>query len=157
MLFFFVSWPQSSLCHRSPVRRGQTDHTAEKPTLIADKISYLPGETIVFSGGSWKPGEGVTIVIKTNSAGIIATIHGAADEHGILNISATMPKVQSLSTAGKNTPILTATAIGSSGNDFDPVHAWSRSDRRRASDQRRRILVPPPDVSDRQILSRLDA
>src|ERR1022692_1075497 len=96
--------------------QGTDGRSVETPTLVADKISYLPGETIVFSGGSWKPGAGVTIVIKTNSAGIIATIHGAADEHGILNISATMPKVQSLSTAGKNTPILTATAIGSSGS-----------------------------------------
>ena len=106
----------------SPIAGAQwTDgRSVEEPTLVADKISYLPGETIVFSGGSWKPGEGVTIVIKTNSAGIIATIHGAADEHGILNISATMPKVQSLSTAGKNTPILTATAIGSSGARLSP-------------------------------------
>ena len=70
----------------SPIAGAQrTDGpTAEKPTLIADKISYLPGETIVFSGGSWKPGEGVTIVIKTDSAGIVATVHGSADENGRL-------------------------------------------------------------------------
>ena len=119
----------------SPIAGAQrTDgRSVEEPTLVADKISYLPGETMVFSGGSWKPGEGVTIVIKANSAGIIATIHGAADEHGILNISATMPKVQSLSTAGKNTPILTATAIGSSGNStftqFTPGHAPTDAER----------------------------
>ena len=40
----------------------------EKPTLIADKISYMPGETIVFSGGSWKPGEGGTIVVLSSVA-----------------------------------------------------------------------------------------
>ena len=77
----------------------------EAPTLIADKISYLPGETIVFSGGSWTPREGVTIVVKTDSAGIVATIQGSADENGILNISATMPKLSSsgsLNNGGKN-------------------------------------------------------
>jgi hypothetical protein len=107
--------------------------SVENPTLVADKISYLPGETIVFSGGSWKPGEGVTIVIKTESAGIIATLHGAADQNGILNISATMPKVQSLSIVGRNTPILTATAVGSSGNSistqFTPGHAPTDGER----------------------------
>ncbi len=120
----------------SPIAGAQrTDGpSVEKPTLIADKISYLPGETILFSGGSWKPGEGVTIVIKTDSAGIVATIQGSADENGILNISATMPKLASLgSTAGKNTPILTATAIGSSGTSvstqFTPGHAPTDAER----------------------------
>ena len=85
--------------------KGRT--ITEAPTLIADKISYMPGETIKFSGGSWKPGEGVTIVIKTNSAGIVATIHGVADENGILNISAAMPKLSSSGSvnAGGQTPI----------------------------------------------------
>ena len=97
----------------------RTDRTSsEAPTLIADKISYMPGETIVFSGGSWTPREGVTIVIKTDSAGIVATIQGSADENGILNISATMPKLASSGSSnagGKSqTPIFTATAIGSS-------------------------------------------
>ena len=121
----------------SPIAGAQrTDGpTAEKPTLIADKISYLPGETIVFSGGSWKPGEGVTIVIKTDSAGIVATIHGSADENGRLNISATMPKLPSLGSAktgGKNTPILTATAIGSGSSvstQFTPGHAPTDAER----------------------------
>ena len=104
----------------SPIAGAQwTDgRSVEKPTLVADKISYLPGETILFSGGSWKPGEGVTIVIKADSAGIVATVQGTADENGVLNISATMPKLPSsgsADTGGKNTPILTATAIGSSG------------------------------------------
>ena len=111
----------ATLLALSPLAGAQrTDGpTAEKPTLVADKISYLPGETIVFSGGSWKPGEGVTIVIKADSAGIVATIHGSADENGILNISTTMPKLPSLgsaNTGGKNTPILTATAIGPRGH-----------------------------------------
>jgi hypothetical protein len=74
----------------------RTDRTiVEAPTLVADKISYLPGETIVFSGSSWTPREGVTIVVKTSSAGIVATVHGSADENGILNIPATMPKLSS--------------------------------------------------------------
>lgn len=93
---------------------------SEAPTLIADKISYLPGETMLFSGGSWKPGEGVTIVIKAESAGIVATVHASADQNGILNISATMPKLSSSGSVstGSNTPILTATAIGSSGTSI---------------------------------------
>ena len=109
--------------------------TAEKPTLIADKISYLPGETIVFSGGSWKPGEGVTIVIKSASAGIVATVHGSADENGSLNISTTMPKLPSsgsANTGGKNTPILIATAIGSGSSvstQFTPGHAPTDAER----------------------------
>jgi len=89
--------------------------SVEKPTLVADKISYLPGETIVFSGSSWKPGEGVTIVIKTESAGIVATVEGAADQSGILDITAKMPKLPSAGSGNKNTPILTATATSSSG------------------------------------------
>ena len=122
----------------SPLAGAQSKdgRIVEKPTLVADKISYLPGETILFSGGSWKPGEGVTIVIKSDSAGIIATIQGAADENGILNISATMPKLASsgsANTAGKNTPILTATAVGSSGTSvstqFTPGHAPTDAER----------------------------
>ena len=121
----------------SPIAGAQrTDSpSVEKPTLVADKISYLPGETIVFSGGSWKPGEGVTIVIKAGSAGIVANVEGTADENGILNISATMPKLPSLgsaNTGGKNTPILTATAIGSSGKSstqFTLGHAPTDAER----------------------------
>lgn len=121
----------------SPIAGAQrTDvPSVENPTLVADKISYLPGETIVFSGGSWRPGEGVTIVIKANSAGIVATIQGTADENGLLNISATMPKLPSLGSAdtgGKNTPILTATAIGSSGKSstqFTLGHAPTDAER----------------------------
>ncbi len=116
----------------------RTDRTPEAPTLIADKISYLPGETIVFSGGSWTPREGVTIVIKTASAGIVATIQGSADENGILNISATMPKLSSSGSSnigGKSpTPILTATAIGSSkgasiSTQFTEGHAPTDAER----------------------------
>ena len=105
----------------SPIAGAQSTESriAEKPTLVADKISYMPGETMVFSGGSWKPGEGVTIVIKADSAGIIATIHGAADDNGILNISATMPKVQ-LGGAGKNTPFLRLRRLVPQGNRFRP-------------------------------------
>ena len=120
----------------SPIASAQgTDgRTLEKPTLVADKISYLPGETIVFSGGSWKPGEGVTIVVKTGSAGIVATVQGSADENGRIEISATMPKLPFLGsdTGGKNTPILTATAIGSSGSvstQFTLGHAPTDAER----------------------------
>jgi len=121
----------------SPIAGAQwTDgRSVEKPTLVADKISYLPGETIVFSGGSWKPGEGVTIVIKADSAGIVATVQGTADENGVLNISATMPKLPSsgsANTVGKNTPILTASAIGSSGKpstQFTLGHAPTDAER----------------------------
>jgi hypothetical protein len=107
----------------------------ENPTLVADKISYLPGETIIFSGSSWKPGEGVTIVIKADSEGIVATTQGSADENGIINISTTMPKLpssDSANTGGKNTPILTATATGSSGTvstKFTPGHAPTDAER----------------------------
>ncbi len=107
----------------------------EKPTLVADKISYLPDETMIFSGSSWKPGEGVTIVIKAGSAGIVATVQGVADENGILNVSATMPKLPSSGSAdngGKNTPILTATATGSSGKistQFTLGHAPTDAER----------------------------
>jgi len=115
------------------VAQSTDSRSVQKPSLVADKISYLPGETMIFSGGSWKPGEGVTIVIKTDSAGIIATVPGVADETGHINISATMPKVPSLSTAGQNTPILTATAIGSSGTSvstqFTPGHAPTDGER----------------------------
>ena len=120
----------------SPIAGAQrTDGpTAEQPTLVADKISYLPGETIVFSGSGWKPGEGVTIVIKGESAGIVATIHGSADENGLLNISAIMPKLSlgSANNGGKDTPILTATAIGSGSSvstRFTPGHAPTDAER----------------------------
>ena len=81
--------------------------------------------------------EGVTIVIKADSAGIVATVRGAADENGILNISATMPKLPSSgsgASGAKNTPIvtLTATATGSSGTvstKFTPGHAPTDAER----------------------------
>ena len=115
--FLSCRHPPRTLTHRRcTVGRRRS---VEKPTLIANKISYLPGETILFSGGSWRSGEGVTIVIKSDAAGIVATVHGNADESGLLNISATMPKLSSFGSAdagGKNAPILTATAMGSSGN-----------------------------------------
>jgi hypothetical protein len=107
----------------------------EKPTLVADKISYLPDETIGFSGGNWKPGEGVTIVIKADSAGIVATVQGSADQNGRLDISTTMPKLPSFGSAdtgGKQTPILTATATGSSGKSstqFTLGHAPTDAER----------------------------
>jgi hypothetical protein len=121
----------------SPIAGAQwTDgRSVEKPTLVADKISYLPGETIVFTGASWKPGEGVTIVIKADSTGIVATVQGSADENGRVNISAIMPKLSSLGSAitgGKKTPILTATATGSSGESstqFTPGHAPTDAER----------------------------
>jgi hypothetical protein len=108
--------------------------TKDAPTLIADKISYMPGETIVFSGGSWTPREGVTIVIKTASAGIVATIKGSADENGALNISATMPSSGSANSGGKGQiPVFTATAIGASGKSistqFTPGHAPTDAER----------------------------
>ena len=123
----------------SPFAGAQrTERTiVEKPTLVADKISYMPGETIVFSGGSWTPREGVTIVVKTDTAGIVATVQGSADENGILNISATMPKLASpggVKTGDKSqTPIFTATAIGSSGTSistqFTAGHAPTDAER----------------------------
>jgi hypothetical protein len=118
----------------SPIAGAQrTDSSiTEKPTLVADKISYLPGEPIVFSGSSWKPGEGVTIVVKTDSAGIVTTVHGAANENGALNISTTMPKLGGVNAGGKDTPILTATAIGSSGSvhtQFTLGHAPTDAER----------------------------
>ncbi len=127
----------STILALSPFAGAQrTDGASvENPTLVADKISYLPGETIIFSGSSWKPGEGVTIVIKADSAGIVATTQGAADENGVLNISTTMPKLASsgsAETGGKNTPILTATATGSSGSvstQFTPGHAPTDAER----------------------------
>jgi hypothetical protein len=109
---------------------------AEKPTLTADKISYMPGETMLFNGGNWKPGEGVTLVIKSDSGAILATIHGTADENRQVNITTPMPKLPSLSSlniGGKNTPIFSATAIGSSGTSistqFTPGHAPTDAER----------------------------
>jgi hypothetical protein len=113
----------------------RTDRTSvETPTLVADKISYMPGETIVFSGSSWKPREGVTIVVKSASAGIVATVHGSADDNGTLNISAPMPKLASSASGSGQASILTATAIGSSSGasvntQFTPGHAPTDAER----------------------------
>src|SRR3982751_6912170 len=38
------------------------------PKLTADKGTYLPGETITLSGTNWVPGEGVTIVINSDTS-----------------------------------------------------------------------------------------
>ena len=145
----------------SPIAGAQwTDGpSVEKPTLIADKISYLPGETILFSGGSWTPGEGVTIVIKTDSAGIVATIQGSADENGILNISATMPKLPRWAAhwgqEHSDSHSYRDRFLGDIG--LYSVHSRPCSHRCRASHQRGRILEPPADVSDGPLLARLDA
>jgi hypothetical protein len=41
------------------------------PTLTTDKDTYLTGETIVFTGEDWAPGEAVTVLI-TRGKGAIA-------------------------------------------------------------------------------------
>src|SRR5207253_4632007 len=45
-------WPKSEVI-------GDSD-----PTLVTDKDSYVAGETIVFTGEHWAPGEAVTIIIN---------------------------------------------------------------------------------------------
>ena len=47
--------------------RTSSSRTREEgPTIKTDKSEYLPGDTIVFSGANWAPGEAVTIVISND-------------------------------------------------------------------------------------------
>jgi hypothetical protein len=66
----------------------------DQPTLATDKGSYLPGETITFTGANWVPGEAVTIVISTDASSDWTTLQATAGDSGSFTITSTMPTGQ---------------------------------------------------------------
>ncbi|HXT61656.1 MAG TPA: hypothetical protein VN696_01340, partial [Pyrinomonadaceae bacterium] len=59
------------------------------PTIATDKSTYLPGETIVFTGANWTPGEAITIVISSDGDET-GTIQATADGKGAFSVTSIM-------------------------------------------------------------------
>src|SRR6185369_6963507 len=60
---------------RLTVRRAIED----QPAITTDKTSYLPGETIVFTGTNWAAGEAITIVINADEISEGIQLQATAD------------------------------------------------------------------------------
>ena len=75
-------WPKSEVI-------GDSD-----PTLVTDKDSYVAGETIVFTGEHWAPGEAVTIIISRGEGGEQTTLQATADDKGSFTVNSIMPEVR---------------------------------------------------------------
>jgi len=71
-------------------RISRSSSRSGDPTIGTDKSTYLPGETIVFSGANWAPGEAITIVISSDGQET-ATIQTTADSKGAFSVSGVMP------------------------------------------------------------------
>jgi hypothetical protein len=82
--------------------------------LATDHESYSPGETIVFTGTNWTPGEVVTIVISTDPDGEGITLQATANDSGSFTITTVMPGSEAdrdaRSNAAKNTFSVNASA-----------------------------------------------
>jgi hypothetical protein len=61
------------------------------PTITTDKGNYLAGDTIVFNGTNWTPGEAVTIVIGIEGNNRKKTVHATVDETGSFTVTSKMP------------------------------------------------------------------
>jgi HYR domain len=71
-------------------RSSRSSTREDNPTIETDKSIYLPGETIVFHGTNWTPGEAVTIVIRSDGEEP-TTIQATADRSGAFSITSIMP------------------------------------------------------------------
>jgi len=74
--------------------RGRKSTIQKEPTLTTDKDTYLTGETIVFSGEDWAPGEAVTVVITRGEGDDRITLQATADDAGAFTVTTAMPNVR---------------------------------------------------------------
>ena len=123
-------------------RANAADTASDQPALVADKPSYLPGETIHLTGSHFAPGETVTVFISTDASKGGLTLQGVADDHGSVSLTGTMPEVDqdSITLADpdlpsrESGPAFTATATGNpSGSSaqaqFTAGHAATDAER----------------------------
>ena len=103
----------------------------DQPTITTDKTSYLPGETIVFTGTNWAAGEAITIVINADEISEGIQLPATADDAGSFTATTVMPDSQPASAMkasvtkteasanataqSSDAGLFTATATGASG------------------------------------------
>src|SRR3989442_1519831 len=89
----------------------------DQPTITTDKTSYLPGETITFTGTNWAAGEAVTIVINADEISEGIQLQATADDAGSFTATTIMPDSQPASamkaSAAKTDAAVNATAQSS--------------------------------------------
>ena len=66
----------------------------KNPRSPPTKTHISPGETIVFSGEDWAPGEAVTVVITRGEGNDRITLQAMADDAGAFTVTSEMPNVR---------------------------------------------------------------
>jgi hypothetical protein len=105
---------------------------SDQPTLASDKVSYLPGENIIFTGANWTPGEAVSIIVTLDTSGTVLSLQGTADDSGALNITGAMPDASSAGDENKGTYTVIATGASSGATvqaRFSAGHAATDAER----------------------------
>jgi hypothetical protein len=109
---------------------------ADQPTITQDQPSYLPGDTITFTGKGWGPGEAVNIFVSSDPTEGGTTVHATADDSGTFSATGAMPESAA---ADPDRPAsqaitVTATATGlnsgaSAATQFGVGHAATDAER----------------------------
>ncbi len=87
---------------------------AGQPSVSQDLPSYLPGDTITFTGSNWTPGETVNISFSSDPSAGGTTVHATADDKGSFTATATMPDASAPDADRPDTSSFTATATSAS-------------------------------------------
>src|SRR5215471_1816645 len=114
VLIVFAAVTAAQLSTRTSSSRNREDG----PTIQTDKSEYLPGDTIVFSGSNWTPGEAVTIVINSDVEAS-TTLQVTADNSGSFSVTSIMPDDE---VEGNKFSRLQKRALSSSANGGPPVY-----------------------------------
>jgi hypothetical protein len=103
-----------SLCSLTAfgMQSGSATSDVNQATLTRDKDSYLPGETILFTGSDFAPGESVTIFFSADSSQGGTTLQAIASDSGSFTVSATMPDTGTADPDRPTTLTYTAKATG---------------------------------------------
>jgi hypothetical protein len=86
LLILVTAFAAAQLSTRNSSSRTREDG----PVINTDKSQYLPGDTIVFSGANWAPGEAVSIVISSEGE-LPTTLQVTADRSGAFSVTSIMP------------------------------------------------------------------
>ena len=89
-VYLFLILAVAAAAAQLSTRTSSSRTRQDGPTIQTDKSEYLPGDTIVFSGTSWAPGEAVTIVIS-NDVEEPTTLQATADSSGSFSVTSIMP------------------------------------------------------------------
>jgi hypothetical protein len=89
-VYFVLIFMAAIAAGQLSTRTSRSSVLEDNPTIKTDKSAYLPGDTIVFSGANWAPGEAVTIVISSD-VDQTTTIQATADKSGSFSVNSIMP------------------------------------------------------------------